>query len=304
MAKRKIKKTEKAKELSIDSNIISTTENFSNRFNIAFDKTNREAFKNRCINAIGEYTSSISKQAIDFIEQNIATLLGLQRTIQRNSFQTLDVDWGFNFNQTKLHGILNSEDWNLSEGKLLYKWLMVLEMILNANYDDADKLKVFSERIVEALTLSDIDATLYITSDGYRFYPAGAKLLDKKLVIDVLNWLNAYPKAKEQYDHALRLFLKGDRTRQIVDSMRLALELTLKQLLNNNQSIEKQISELGQYLENRGIATEIRNSFQKILDIYAKYNNVHAKHDDNVRENEIEFIIYLTGSFIRFIITA
>ena len=40
----------------------------------------------------------------------------------------------------------------------------------------------------------------------------------------------------------------------------------------------------------------------KLIDCYAKYNNSHAKHDDSVDENELDFLLYLTGSFIRFLI--
>lgn len=40
----------------------------------------------------------------------------------------------------------------------------------------------------------------------------------------------------------------------------------------------------------------------KLIDLYATYNNNTAKHNDNVNEIEIDYIIYLTGSFIRFIL--
>ena len=63
------------------------------------------------------------------------------------------------------------------------------------------------------------------------FYP-------EKLVIDILNWLSKYDKAKEQFKKALQLTLKGLNSKHIVDCLRLSLELFLKQYLNNSMSLE------------------------------------------------------------------
>lgn len=41
--------------------------------------------------------------------------------------------------------------------------------------------------------------------------------------------------------------------------------------------------------------------FNTLLDYYGKYQNKYAKHDDNVNEKEIEFIIDLTSTFMKFI---
>lgn len=40
----------------------------------------------------------------------------------------------------------------------------------------------------------------------------------------------------------------------------------------------------------------------KLLDLYATYNNNTAKHNAHLNEIEIDYIIYLTDSFIRFIL--
>lgn len=39
-----------------------------------------------------------------------------------------------------------------------------------------------------------------------------------------------------------------------------------------------------------------------LMTYYCKYNNENAKHNDNVIDIEIDYCIYLTGSFIRMII--
>ena len=41
--------------------------------------------------------------------------------------------------------------------------------------------------------------------------------------------------------------------------------------------------------------------FFKLIDCYAKYNNSYIKHNDSVNENELDFLLYLTGNFFRFL---
>lgn len=98
-------------------------------------------------------------------------------------------------------------------------------------------------------------------------------------------------------------YLSGKKERQIVDCLRLSFELFLKQFLRNEKSLEKQKPILGKYLENKNISVEIRNMYMQLFDYYEKYNNNHAKHNNNVEHAEIDFLVYLTGSFLRFLIT-
>jgi len=189
----------------------------------------------------------------------------------------------------------------------LYMWLMAIEVIANI-YIEEDSQKVakknFASNIAEALELSGINAIMCDTPNGYKFYPANAELLDVKLIIDVLNWLSDYPKAKEKYDNALRLFLKGDRTRHVLDDCRLSLELFVKQYLSNEKSLENQIAELGKFLKEKDVSTELRNIFTSLINGYTSYNNRNVKHDDSINESEIEFVIYTTGAFMRLLISA
>ena len=76
----------------------------------------------------------------------------------------------------------------------------------------------------------------------------------------------------------------------------------MKQFLGNNKSLENQTKDLGVYLKDKNLSPEVSNMFFKLIDCYAKYNNLHAKHDDSVDENELDFLLYLTGSFIHFLI--
>ena len=67
--------------------------------------------------------------------------------------------------------------------------------------------------------------------------------------------------------------------------MRLSLELLLKDLLNNDTSLENQWKILGKSLKDENVSKEISNLFQKILTYYGDYQNKYIKHNDNVKEN-------------------
>ena len=103
------------------------------------------------------------------------------------------------------------------------------------------------------------------------------------------------------YNSALDKLNNRIYQRNLIDDLRLSLELLLKELLNNDKPLEKQISDVGQFQKNKGISPETTNMFNTLLDYYGKYQNKYAKHDDNVNEKEIEFIIDLTSTFMKFI---
>lgn len=141
------------------------------------------------------------------------------------------------------------------------------------------------------------------TDTEILFYPAGAKLLDEKLVNDNLDWLQRYPKSYEPFKIAVtELGVKG-KERHVLDNLRLSLELLLKELLNNGKSLENQKNEVGQYLKAKKTSPEITNLFWVVSDYYSKYQNENAKHSTEAPSDEVEFILYLTGTLMRFLLT-
>lgn len=122
--------------------------------------------------------------------------------------------------------------------------------------------------------------------------------LIKKNLID----LNQYPEAGRMYQSSMDKLNEGNFQRNLIDDLRLALELLLKAILKNEKSIENQIPEIGAHLKSKDVSVEIRNMFSKLLEYYSKYQNEYVKHDDAVKENEIDFVINVTSSFIRLLI--
>lgn len=84
--------------------------------------------------------------------------------------------------------------------------------------------------------------------------------------------------------------------------MRLSLELLLKDLLNNDSSLENQWKNLEKKLKDLNVSKEISNLFEKILSYYSDYQNTYIKHNDNIKENEIGLIINETNIIMQFLI--
>ena len=87
--------------------------------------------------------------------------------------------------------------------------------------------------------------------------------------------------------------------RNLLDDLRLSLEILLKNILDNDKSLENQLSGLGKFIQDRNGSKELGNMFQKLVEYFSKYQNTYIKHDDNVIEEEIEFIFEISSSFMK-----
>lgn len=125
--------------------------------------------------------------------------------------------------------------------------------------------------------------------------------IDTDLLKKNLANLAKYPSAGELLHSALDKLNEAKYERNVLDDLRLCLETLLKSKLNNDKSLENQKEHIGQYLKERGVSDEVRNMFVKLSDYYAKYQNEYVKHNDAVKQNEIELMVNLTSSMIYFI---
>ncbi len=116
------------------------------------------------------------------------------------------------------------------------------------------------------------------------------------------HWLGPFPGALTPYDQAVQKHANGVFLRNLLDDLRLSLELLLKALFNNEKSLENQIPLIGDFIKQRGGSPELVNMFVKLVDYYTKYQNSYVKHDDAVIEEEVEFIFELTSSFMKHLV--
>lgn len=129
-----------------------------------------------------------------------------------------------------------------------------------------------------------------------------ASEINESLIEETRHWLEKYPESLRLYQEALTKFENGVFTRNLLDDLRLALELLLKAVLSNDKSLENQIGALGDHLKSKGGSKELTNMFVKLVEYYCKYQNSYVKHDDAVIEEEIEFIFEITSSFMKHVV--
>lgn len=131
---------------------------------------------------------------------------------------------------------------------------------------------------------------------------ATEKISETELIQKTKHWLSSYPQALAQYESALSKYEGGIFERNTLDDMRLSFELLVKNLLNNNKSLENQIQLIGEMLKKSGASSELRNMMQPVIRYYTEFQNNHVKHNDAVNSNEIEYIIELTSVVMKFLI--
>lgn len=123
--------------------------------------------------------------------------------------------------------------------------------------------------------------------------------LDVPLIDETRHWLHGHSKSLALLEQAKLKYDAKVFQRSLIDDLRLGLELLLKSVLGNTKSLENQIPLIGAKLKERSVSPQFINMFQKLLDYYCKYQNDYVKHDDNLPEEEIEFIFELTASFMK-----
>ena len=123
--------------------------------------------------------------------------------------------------------------------------------------------------------------------------------VNETLLEETKHWLDGFPDALSLYGQALEKYQHGAFNRNLLDDVRLGLEKLICALFQNDKSLENQIALLGGYIKSRGGSPELANMFVKLVDYYAKYHNTYVKHDDAVIEEEIEFVLEITSSFMK-----
>jgi hypothetical protein len=126
--------------------------------------------------------------------------------------------------------------------------------------------------------------------------------INESLIEETKHWLEEYPDVLKIYNEALEKWANNIHQRNLLDDIRLSVELLLKGILGNQKSMENQQKELGDFISEKGASKELNNMFLKLVDYFGKYNNTYVKHNDNVNDNEIEIIVEIASSFMKFLI--
>lgn len=278
MAKKKITQTENNNRI----------DNFNKRWNVTLNENDRwNEFKQRILNYyVDNFTCNEDTQGKEFLR-----LIGIHK---KPIYPLLE-----NFIGEYKDSIYDY----LSSTTEVTKMLLGIELIFYMKTLNNQLKDCFYKEIKNIIIITGVSLEIKKVSQDVFLYPSGVRLFDESLVNDNLDWLSKYPKSYEAYKNALMNYEKSGEERNVVDNLRLALEILLKDILNNRKSLENQKNEIGNLFKNKNISTDISNMFITILSFYTNYQNDKAKHNYSVSSKEVEFILYLTGTFMRFILT-
>ena len=194
----------------------------------------------------------------------------------------------------------------LNDADSLKEYISIYIAFVNTFRDKPNDKHSKRKNLCKMLTdsLVDLKIPYELKKEGKEYYhfPKGAKELDDALVSQPLAWLEDYPAAHKAFVNALRQYAEGIFVRDVADNFRKSLEDFLKEFFNNTKNLSNNINELGTYLRNAGIDSEITNIYVGLCKAYDMLNNKVAKHNDKVDPKYLEFFMYQTGLFIRMII--
>jgi hypothetical protein len=252
---------------------------FQQRFNIEIgDDESKRRFIIRVQNQISDVF------VITLGLSNKYYLPGIYRTIANTLGQ------GFSYSYELKHYISND----------FYSCLQVLEL-LYSRLNGKDKQEL-SAIIKEILSQSETDLSVQ-WKEGI-FIPAGAKLLDDKLINENLKWISnlGYTDIMEPFEKSLRHFLESnkypDKLADTITDGYEAIEATAKNICANDKDLSANKELLVAKLK-------LASYYKKMLGDYIEYANQYrhaAKPGEkrkNPNRNEVEAFLYTTGLFIR-----
>jgi len=135
-----------------------------------------------------------------------------------------------------------------------------------------------------------------------EFAPDPSELLDISIITETKHLLDDYPQVKKHYESALIKYQTQIFEQNLVDDMRFSFEQLLKEILSNDRPLEKQQDDLCKYLQANGISDSLISMYNKLREYYCNYQNIHAKHNDQIKKQELEFIIELTSIMMKLIL--
>lgn len=135
-----------------------------------------------------------------------------------------------------------------------------------------------------------------------EFAPDPSDLLDISIITETKHLLDDYPQVKIHYESALIKYQTQIFERNLVDDLRFSFEQLLKNVLSNDRPLEKQQDDISKFLKAKGISDSLISMYNKLREYYCDYQNIHAKHNDQIKKQELEFIIELTSIMMKLLL--
>lgn len=199
------------------------------------------------------------------------------------------------FDQTWIYQSLNDEN-------SLVEYCRCLDGFFSLPLSEAE-LRGLYGGFTQDLAASSIPVRIAHRGDYYAFYPRGPRVLDENVIDDDLEWLSDYKTAIGPFRKALTQYSDPTRQHDALDSLRRSMENFLRQLLGNGNALEDNKTVLIQWMKNHGTNAETQRMMKSLFQGYYDYQNSHVKHgDEGWKPVEVDFILYLTATFIHLLI--
>lgn len=195
--------------------------------------------------------------------------------------------------------------------ELLRKIEILFSLPMPKVWDPASREVIFSRDILikdvsKALEASTIGVKLVKHDENVIFIKCGEDFLDKQLVNQVLSFLEK--SALQHFTDALKSHLNNTAKSRIksCDSLRRSLEDFLRAVLGNKKGLKENIKELRDYLKEKArkakMNSHICNRIPQMVKFLDDFFNENCKHKDGkISELEMEFLIYLVATIMRYI---
>jgi len=270
---------------------------FQKRWNIDVDPSPQSglpAFRNRVLTCIDSGPASfVLARKLD---DDFGFRLGIARkpTSSIGGLGGLLLQEHF-FAGTSIYGVLAAQQ---DLAQFVYSLQVLLWILEEAEYPDMEAL---ADDLREAVNATPgIEIAIAHRGSRVTLYPRGSKLLDDALVNESLEMLQDFPSAQRHFDKALNLRMTKERHlyRNLLDELRKSLEELARALLKNRRSLENNRAGLLKWVRDNGAHPQVASLLSGLLSHYEKYQNDAVKHGENWSEVEVDYMVYLTGSFI------
>lgn len=172
------------------------------------------------------------------------------------------------------------------------------------SFTEEQQFKIIKELCESVLAQNpankDVTKILKLLLKNYGSVYSNDKI-DRNIINETNTWLTASSRAKEEFEKAIQSYDNSIYNRYTLDSIRLAFEFFMQDILKNSKSLEKQPieGELLPLLRKKGIPKEIINLVRLIIKGLISYQNENVKHSQTFTDLEVEFVIEQTSILMK-----
>ncbi|HCT3333768.1 TPA: hypothetical protein OTT46_000800 [Enterococcus faecalis] len=172
------------------------------------------------------------------------------------------------------------------------------------SFTEEQQFKIIKELCESVLAQNpankDVAKILKLLLKNYGSVYSNEKI-DRNIINETNTWLTASSRAKEEFEKAIQSYDNSIYNRYTLDSIRLAFEFFMQDILKNSKSLENQPieGELLPLLRKKGIPKEIINLVRLIIKGLISYQNENVKHSQTFTDLEVEFVIEQTSILMK-----